>query len=222
MNVHWETFIIESEESVINRFPGLVLHAPENEPPQLHGHIDLKDAFGNTYDQYQVKIVASNDPKMWFPSVFEIGGRLPPNNDWHLFENGQCCIKSIPEQIILCKKGMTLLQFIEEQALPYFAAQTFREQHGYYLHERSHGELGNIEYIMGVLKTQNPISLINYLRFILKGKEPNRSNHCFCGSRKLYRHCHRDAYRDLRLLPEDHLLKYHDILTLRLTSMGYK
>lgn len=215
MNPHWQAFIAQSEESVFNRFPGLVLLTLENEPPQLHGHIDLKDAFGNTYDQYLITIVPSNDPYTWFPAVYETGGRLPPNNDWHVFENGQCCIKSIPEQIVRCKKGLSLLQFIEEEVLPYFSAQSFREQHGYYLQERSHGEMGNLEYIFGLLKTIKPELAVKWLQFILEEKELNRSNRCFCGSRKLYRHCHMTAYRDLRLLPEHILRRYLNILIFR-------
>src|SRR5690606_2171236 len=102
--------------------------------------------------------------------------------------------------------------FINEQTLPYFHAQAFREQHGYYLYERSHGERGNLEYIAGVLKTKNREAIIQQLLFILYGKEPNRSNRCFCGSRELYRYCHRDAYRDLNLLPEELIRKYISML----------
>lgn len=207
MNSRWERFIAESQEVLIH-FPGLELIVPENEPPLLAGSLGLRDNAGDIYDQYQVKIVASEDFSLCFPGVFEVGGRLPHNIDWHVFEDGQCCIKSVPEQIVLCKKGLSLLQFVSEQALPYFHGQTFRELNGYYLHERSHGEFGNLEYIVGVLKTSRPVLILQYLRFILRGYEPNRSSKCFCGSSKLYRHCHRDAYRDLRLLPEEYLIKY--------------
>lgn len=207
MNNSWERFIAESEEVLVH-FPGLELIGPENEPPHLTGLIELRDVGGITYDQYKVRIVASDDSDTWFPSVFEIDGRLPYNNDWHVFEDGGCCIKSVPEQIVICRKGISLLQFMSEQTLPYFHAQAFREQHGYYLHERSHGELGNIEYIEDVLKTQNRKAMVQQLMFILLGKEPNRSNKCFCGSRNLYRHCHREAYRDLSLLSEELLKRY--------------
>jgi len=207
MNGSWERFIVESQEVLIH-FPGLKFYTLENEPPRLAGFLELKDDSGGVYDQYQVKIVASDDSTIQFPGVYEIGGRLPHNIDWHVFEDGHCCIKSVPEQIILSKKGLPLLQFVKEQVLPYFHAQKFREQHGYYLHERSHGEHGNLEYVASVLKTKNQVLMHKYLRFILQGNEPNRSNRCFCGNRKLYRHCHRDAYRDLSLLPKGLLKKY--------------
>jgi len=199
--------MVESQE-VLTHFPGLELTAPENEAPRLLGSIELKDTDGNIYDQYQVRIVASDDSTIQFPEVYEVGGRLPHNIDWHVFEDGHCCIKSVPEQIVVCKKGLPLVRFIKEQILPYLHGQAFREQNGYYLHERSHGEWGNIEYIAGVLKTQNRGAIIQQLLFILQGKEPNRSNRCFCGSRELYRHCHRNAYRDLSLLPKEFLRKY--------------
>lgn len=211
MNSSWERFIVESKE-VLNHFPELELTVPENEPPRLIGSIGLPDTDGNIYDRYQLSIIASDDSNMWFPGVSEIGGRLPHNNDWHVFDDGHCCIKSAPEQIVICRKGISLLQFIREQVLPYFHAQAFREQHGYYLHERSHGEFGNVEYIADVLKTRNRKAMAQQLMFILQGREPNRSNRCFCGSRKLYRHCHRDAYRDLSLLPVALLRKYIGML----------
>ncbi|TCS87196.1 hypothetical protein EDD80_1057 [Anseongella ginsenosidimutans] len=211
MNTSWERFIGESQE-ILTHFSKLELIIPENEPPQLSGALELENTAGDIYDQYQVKVVASDDSSTWFPGVFEVGGRLPHNSDWHVFEDGHCCIKPIPEQIILCRKGLPLLQFIQEHVLPYFHAQKFREQHGYYLHERSHGELGNLEYIAGVLKTQSRASMRQYLWYILHGREPSRSNRCFCGSRKLYRYCHRDAYRNLCLLPKELIYKYVKII----------
>src|SRR5690554_1899486 len=138
MNNSWEKFIADSQE-VLVQFPGLEFVAPENAPPLLTGFIELNDVDGSIYDRYQISVVAPENPNMWFPSVFENDGRLPHNNDWHVFMGGRCCIKSVPEQIVLCRKGFSLLQFMSEQVLPYFHAQAFREQHGYYLHERSHG-----------------------------------------------------------------------------------
>jgi hypothetical protein len=126
-------------------FPELVF-CEENGKPLLKGQIILNDSDGKFIDQYEVTIEAVEMYPFRFPYVYETGGRLPINVDWHLFSDGHCCIKTIPEEYLLCKSGINLKWFIESQLIPYFFNQKHREIHGYYLNERPHGGQGVIEF----------------------------------------------------------------------------
>lgn len=141
-----------------------------------------------------------------FPHVFETGGRIPINIDWHVYPNdGHCCICSIPEEILICKNWISLHSFIENQVKPYLFNQKFREVHGFFLKERPHGNKGNIQFFVEAFKTNDLTTVINGLIFIKQRNEPNRVSQCFCGSGFKYRKCHKESYRVLSLFSNDEL-----------------
>lgn len=191
-----ELFIAECADT-IKHYPSLQMGFEEG-IPFLSGELFLLDTFGNIYDTYSVKIKSSDKYPSLFPQVFEIGGRLPINQDWHIYEStGSCCIKAKPEELLICSKGITLAAFINEQVEPFFANQTFRRENGFYLKERSHGILGTIESLKELFKTKSIVSVAQNLEFILRQKEPGRTHLCFCGSGIKYRKCHRSTYRGI-------------------------
>lgn len=195
--------------------PGLSIFHKEG-VPGLKGTIELFDDNNSMIDSYSIEILATEKFPSTFPLVFEIEGKIPINYDWHVYEtDGHCCIKSTPEEILACKKGITLSSFIEDEVKPYFFNQTFRRVNGYFYQERSHGLNGWIEYFEEVLKTADPKTIIECLRFISKNKKPNRSALCFCGSGIKYRKCHRGAYESLSKLSS------HDF-GLIFTALGIK
>lgn len=155
---------------------------------------------------YFIRIETTIDYPFGFPYVYETEGRIPHNIDWHVFPNGHCCIKSIPEEALLCKQGITLLWFIEQQIKPYFFNQKFREIHGYFLNERSHGREGNIKYFEDVFRTKDLTIIAKGLLFIKGRNEPERVSKCFCGSGLKYRKCHREAFRLLSLFTDEELM----------------
>lgn len=191
-----ELFISDSVGTIM-QYPSLKMEY-EDGTPFLIGDLHLYDSAGNWYDTYSVKIVPTPYYPKLFPMVFETGGRLPVNLDWHVYETtGSCCIKAKPEELLICSKGITLTSFIKEQAEPYFSNQTFRRENGFYLKERSHGILGTIESLKELFKTKSIVSVIRNLEFILRQEEPGRTHLCFCGSGIKYRKCHRSTYRGI-------------------------
>jgi len=114
-----------------------------------------------------------------------------------VYPDGHCCINSIPEEILICRKGINLQCFIEDQIKPYLFNQKYREENGFFLKERPHGNKGNIQFFIDVFKTNDMVPIIQGLNFMRQRKEPNRVSHCFCGSGQKYRKCHREAYRTL-------------------------
>ncbi|WP_396191826.1 SEC-C metal-binding domain-containing protein [Flavobacterium sp.] len=167
----------------------------EDGVPCIFGSLILSNEYGGIEDSYQVEIKPVDDYPNRFPLVFETGGRIPRNIDWHIFEQtGNCCIASPPEEIIICNSGLTLLSFIDNQVKNYFYSQIFRNQNGYFLKERSHGSKGWIEFFEETFMTDNIFNIEFGLNQIIQGKKIDRVSMCFCGSGKKYRKCHKKSY----------------------------
>jgi hypothetical protein len=189
----------------INNYPGLSSFIKDG-VPGLTGEIELMDVDGDHLDIYSIEILATENFPNSFPLLFEAGGKIPKNYDWHVYEtDGHCCIKTTPEEILACKRGITLNSFIEEEVKPYLFNQTFRRLNGYFYQERSHGFLGTLEYLQEVFKTKNINLIKNGFLFISRRNTPSRTSMCFCGSGEKYRKCHRHAFETFSVLSDDQL-----------------
>lgn len=174
--------------------------------PCVFGSLVLTNDEGGIEDFYQIEIKAVPDYPNSFPLVFETGGRIPRNVDWHIFEGtGNCCIASPPELIIICNSGLTLLSFIDNQVKNYFYSQIFRNQNGYFLKERSHDSKGWIEFFEETFMTDNIFNIEFGLSQIIEGKKIDRVSMCFCGSGKKYRKCHKKSYDILSKLSRENI-----------------
>jgi len=181
-------------ESAKDLLPDLSFSADENGVPFVHGRIWLRDAHGVCIDHYLVRIVPTASYPFQFPLVFETGGRIPINFDWHVFEqDGHLCIRVLPEEIIICKKGLEFLSFIKEQLIPYLFNQKYREMNGYFLKERSHGDAGGIEYFQELFATTDLKVIAQGMAIVRSKRFPKRVANCFCGRKLKYRKCHRNA-----------------------------
>lgn len=200
-------------ELIIKCYPKL--HLKEQPGPIiLAGEVDLITPEDEILDTYQLEIHQSDEYPFSFPWVYETGGKIPINIDWHIYEDtGRCCIKVPPEEEVICKKGLSLADFIKLELLPYLFNQTFRRDNGYFINERGHGVLGLLEYYGEKLGTTNVAEIIRLLYYIYKNPEPNRVAECFCGKKQKYRRCHRDAYQLLSLIKKENLLLHMKLLT---------
>ena len=198
VNRGYEIFKKEAE-LVQLEYPGLTLDVDDKDgAPCITGIIQLENDTGIIIDNYKVKIVAIPNYPTRFPHVFETGGRIPINIDWHVYpDDGHFCISSIPEEILTCREGIILPTFIKNHLEPYLFHQKYREDNGFFLHERPHGNKGNIQFFTDIFKTNDLGVIVKYLSFIKLRKEPNRVNLCFCESGEKYRKCHRQIYRRL-------------------------
>ena len=191
-------------------FP-IIYSEGEHGVPEISGSLILTDDQGEQIDTYQIRVVCSHDYPMSFPLVYETGGRIPLNIDWHVYPDGHACICTQPEEYIVCNSGITLPSFIDHQIKPYLFNQKYREMHGFFLQERSHGRQGNIQFLKEIFKTNNLRLITKWLFYIQSSPEPNRVHDCFCGSRIKYRRCHRDVFRLLKPLSkqtQDRLIQF--------------
>lgn len=186
------------EAKLINEcYPKLSLKF-DKDKPYITGTIDLIESEQIITDSYEIEIFWSRGYPYTFPLVFEIGGRIPINLDWHKFEtDGHCCLKAIPDEILLCKKGINLKWFISTQLIPYFFNQSFRQENGYYYHERSHGIKGTIESFEEIFKTTDISSILKLLSTLEAKADYKGTAKCPCGSKRKYKKCHRRTIRSV-------------------------
>lgn len=212
MNNNFSLFEAEAK-LICSSLPGFSLMMTEQDVPMLIGKVILTDGQQNLIDTYEVKILCTEDYPFSFPYVYETDGRIPINVDWHIFPDGHCCISSIPEEMIKCRQGITLRGFIENQVKPYFFNQKYREIHGFFLKERSHGKKGNLEFFTDTFKANDLNWIVRMLYFIKDHDEPDRVAKCFCNSGNKYRKCHREAFRLLKPLPRQMIEQFISFLS---------
>jgi len=182
-------------------FPGLQLLSCSS--PALAGTIILYDEAENPVDNYELRIEYKPGYPYFFPSVFETGGRIPVNVDWHVYESdGHLCICTTTDEYIKTASGLNLSNFIRRELIPYLFNQTHRRLTGFFLHEMAHGEKGELVTLKQLLQTSEATNIHWLLLHILNGVRPERTSLCFCGSKIKYRHCHRSAVNKLKGLGE--------------------
>lgn len=192
-------------KNIKQHFVELVYTENKEGIPLIVGDLVLKDHSATIIDIYSIKILPSDGYPNRFPLVYETGGRIPINIDWHVFPDGHCCIKSLPEEIVLCKNGITLRQFIEEQLIPYFFNQRYREENGFFLNERSHGVLGIIEYFIDYFNTSDITLILNLLVETRNIKGLKSNTKCLCGSERKFKKCHRRSLRALKVFSRNEI-----------------
>lgn len=195
----------EEAKNISEHLPTLKYSENEAGEPIVTGTLILNDEEGKLVDKYNIRIESSEHYPFGFPRVFETNGRLPYNLDWHVFPDGHCCISSMPEEKLICRKGINLKWFIEDQVTPYFFNQVYRELTGHFLRERSHGIIGNLEFFAELLKTNSLLTIAKCFEFIKKREAPTRVSNCFCGSNLKFRKCHKDVYEILNVFSNEEL-----------------
>lgn len=169
----------------------------------LRGELDIVDYSGKLWDVYQVEVRGSEGYPFRFPKLFETANAFPKIVDWHVYEHDDdsCCVDVTPSEVLHCKEGLNVVDYIRRFAIPYFANQTFRRREGYYLYgEYSHGIIGRIEFYQNKLKAKSPQELIQMFDLIIRGYNPDRRAFCpFCRKVK-FRKCHRNVFKELETI----------------------
>jgi hypothetical protein len=177
----------------------------------LKGIMPIVDNDGQHWEDYEIEIHPTENFPNEFPMLFESSGKIPKIADWHIYEDSlSCCVKVKPEEIIRCKNGITIIEFIREEVIPYLFNQTHRRMEGFYVNgEYSHGLMGIYEYYSQILKTGDDIKkTIGLMKYIADNEKPHRTSLCFCNRGIKFRHCHREAFDKLKSIGSEEL-KFH-------------
>jgi hypothetical protein len=209
MNMGYEQFTSQLKEA-ITVFPSLYEAISENKKI-LKGSLPVVDREGKHWEDYDIEIHCPGNFPYEFPILYETSGKIPKIGDWHIYENTlSCCVKVHPEEILRCKKGITVTEYIQEEVLPYLFNQTHRRVEGYYVNgEYAHGAAGLFQFYAGILKTGTDIELtLQLMNFIATHERPSRTSFCFCGQKIKFRNCHRDAFDKLKAIGDIQIKKH--------------
>lgn len=197
-NFEFELQLLEA----ILKYPSLKIAEVESEK-YLKGNLDIIDSSGCIWDTYSIEIKGSNEFPYRFPLLMETENAFLKINSWHVNNDGTCCLDVPQNEMLICKNGISVIDFIKGHVIPYLANQTFRRREGYYLYgEYSHGIVGRVEFYQNKLKAKTPAELISMLYLITNGYHPDRTSYCpFCFKSK-FRHCHKDAFNELEKIKD--------------------
>src|SRR6202008_2239035 len=99
----------------------------ENGISILKGVLDIPNDHNEIVDSFLIEIHFVKCFPYCFPVLYEIGGRIPDEADWHKFQDGSCCITVAPDEKLKCKNGINVSQFIRQHAIPYFANYLYKK-----------------------------------------------------------------------------------------------
>src|ERR1035437_1003929 len=180
MNKGYDIFVSQIEEAIV-AFPSLHQVIVDGKYI-LKGALAVIDKNGRHWEDYEIEIHSTENFPNEFPLLFESSGKIPKITDWHVYEDTlSCCVKIKPEELLRCKKGITVTDYIREEVVPYLFNQTHRRVEGYYVNgEYGHGTLGIYEYYSNLLNTGKNIErTIQLMLFIAKHERPGRTTFCF-------------------------------------------
>lgn len=200
MDNGYSRFVAQLDEAIAS-FPGLIRMTIGNQEV-LKGVLSVIDIEGKLWEEYDVEIHASEMFPYEFPILFEVSGKIPRIADWHIYEDtGSCCVKVRPEELIKCRNGLLLTEYIAGEVMPFLFNQTHRRVEGYYVNgEYAHGIAGIYQFYSTILKTgENVLETIRLMKFISENERPIRTSYCFCGKNSKFRNCHKEAFDYLKL-----------------------
>ena len=190
-----EIFLVEAMEACL-AFPTLAVDDTGSKPI-LRGDLQVIDSNGHEWGRYEIEIHPSPEFPARYPALYETSGKIPRIGDWHIYEDtGACCVNVLPAEILRCRRGITVTEYIQEEVIPYLFNQTHRRVEGYYVNgEYGHGLIGVYEFYRDLFgKSHGILRMIELMREVTRLEKPQRTSTCFCGSGQKYRHCHKTAF----------------------------
>lgn len=201
MNSNYFVFC-EQLNSVIEKYSNLFIREV-NGKKYLKGILDIPNDNNEIIKSFAIEIHFKDGFPYRFPNLKEVGYDIPNDADWHKYTNGNCCITVEPEEILICRFGITLLTFIEQHAIPYFANQIHKKEFGFYKNgEYAHGFSGLKQFYSSLFQTNDESRWVYYTKIVFKNfpLHIQRNDKCFCGSNKKFKHCHNIVFNQMRII----------------------
>lgn len=205
-------------EKVITHFPSLEYVENTNKTSELIGFIDIFDKDEEIYyDTFKIKIKIPKKYPYGFPTLYEIGDKIPKIDDRHIFkEDNSCCVCVLQEISKESSKGITIFEYINKYVIPYLANQVYYEKSKEWANgDYKHGFEGRLQYYEEMFKSEDIEFIQNELNQFLHFKK-NRNDICFCSSGRKYKKCHLSIFTKLDNLTYNRVKKdFEDLKTYR-------
>lgn len=189
-------------EEVLIKYPNLSI-VEKGGMRILKGILDIPNDEKYIIGSYLIEIHFTNGFPFRFPKLFEKGEAIINHIDWHKFSDDSCCITVLPDEILKCKAGISVLEFIEKYCFSFLANHIYRKVEGKYINgEYGHGRDGISEFYSDLFKTTDTKLWKEYFHHVFKQAvfSTSRNDFCFCGSNSKYKKCHKiifDTMRDI-------------------------
>lgn len=190
---------------VITKFPNLSIRHI-NGKDILKGILDICDESSEVTGSFSVEIHPTEKFPYSFPKIFEMGDDIPCNVDWHKYSDETCCITVEQDEILKCKNGITLLYFIENMAIPYFANQLYRIKTGKYLNEYPHGKNGVRLFYAELFKSIDIKFWHICYEHAFNKAQIRRNAGCYCNNGEKYKKCHMLVEEKLQVIGKQKVL----------------
>ncbi|MDD3171763.1 MAG: hypothetical protein PHO86_05530 [Bacilli bacterium] len=187
-------------KDAINFFPNLEIKVQGNDK-YLKGILDI-----NGCGAYLIEIRYKEGYPKRYPYLLEVGGEIPCEFDYHKYKDNTCCLTVDADEILKCINGITIIDFIKEIVIPFFANQLVKKNEGKFIKEYSHGKQGIFEFYSELLKTSN-LNEIKIIGLSFLYGMINKNDNCICGSGKKTSECHLDSFLKLQQIGK-HQVKY--------------
>ena len=199
-------------KSISPEYPSLQL-VFEGRNWQLKGCIEIKDEFGKVWDTYNVKVIYPSKFPKEVPILYEVGGRIPKDDEHHINMDGSCCLSIPALEMITLKKGITTSSFLKELAIPFLANQTYKRKTGKFAgDEFRHGVDGLYQFYSDTFSTKDLCTILTLLAKIVLNQLPERNELCSCESGRKYKHCHLRAVQYLSPVSSEILINDYQFL----------
>lgn len=191
--------------SVVKEYPNLQIKV-EDGTSLIKGILDIPDDNGDVAGCFAIEIRPSPGFPYAFPELYEVGGEIPCEADWHKYSDNSCCLTVQAKERMICYNGITLVWFIKNIAIPYFANQLYKKQTGSYLQEYSHGRDGIKEFYEELFQTSD-INVWKCCRDVaFSGAKYERNGKCYCNSGKKYKKCHLPIEDEVRMIGKQQIM----------------
>ncbi len=211
MQQNSQTVFNDQLNEVIHQFPQFQKIEGTDGTFYLKGILDIPNDNLDIVGSYMTEIHCSQKFPYAFPILYETGGDITNHPDWHKYSNGSCCITVEPDEMLICKNGITVLQFIQNHAIAFFANHIYRETTGSYKNgEYAHGIDGMNQFYSDLFMTTEYNEWIRYYEhvFIKKSIHCGRNERCFCNSMKKFKHCHEAIFWQLKQIGKVNVSKH--------------
>ena len=189
-------------KDIIIKYPNLSIIEVDSKKV-LKGILDIPNDDKIIVGSYLIEIHFADGFPFRFPKLFEKGGAIINDIDWHKYPDESCCITVLPDEIVKCKHGISVLEFIEKYCFSFLANHKHRILEGHYLNgEYAHGLSGFIQFYSVLLKTTDTSIWKEYYKHVFRQVIflTDRNGLCFCGSQLKFKKCHKiifDTMRDI-------------------------
>jgi hypothetical protein len=193
-------------QAVQGLFPKLkASYNSKNQFWYVKGELDICDTEGEYWGSFNILITVPHPYPYSLPIVKEISNHIKRDDNWHINNEGVCCLDITHKMLFIAARGINIFEYIRNYVYPYFANQLYKIKIGKYAgDEYKHHFAGINQFYAEDLNIHDPEIAILILEAILKGEIPGRNKKCICKKAK-FKKCHLSAVEFLTRLPKERL-----------------